>query len=146
MRNELYKGFKKVSEDDKSVTMAHPNGHKLQIAKNGLSSKLRRQLSSLPLNQAEGSEEVLEDPQDQAAPAPAFIPRGSQGIDMPQVFGTRQDVSPQDLTKYGSVDDAMEAAKYYKENPTAPRAMAEAPAAPSEEAPTLAPKWPGPNS
>ena len=53
MKDSLYKGFKKVAEDDKSATLAHENGHKLQIAKSGLSSEHKRALSALPLCQAD---------------------------------------------------------------------------------------------
>lgn len=56
MKHDVYKGFKKIQEDERTATMAHTNGHKLQIVKGNLSPKLRRQLSSLPLHQAGGGQ------------------------------------------------------------------------------------------
>lgn len=62
---DLYKGFRKVAEDDKSATLQHEQGHKLNIAKNGLSKKQKAALKKLPLYQAEGTkepEEAMEQP------------------------------------------------------------------------------------
>jgi len=53
---DLYKGFKKVAEDDNSATLKHENGHELNIAKSGLSRKHKVQLEKLPLHQADGTE------------------------------------------------------------------------------------------
>lgn len=52
---DLYKGFKKVAEDDLKATLRHENGHELNIAKSGLSKKQKVQLEKLPLHQAEGT-------------------------------------------------------------------------------------------
>jgi len=60
----LSKGFKKVQEDDKTVTMAHENGHKLQIVKSGLSPEYRKQLSKLPLHQSDPEEPVQDTAED----------------------------------------------------------------------------------
>lgn len=62
---DLYKGFRKVAEDDKSATLQHEQGHKLNIAKNNLSKKQKAALKKLPLYQAEGTkepEEAMEQP------------------------------------------------------------------------------------
>lgn len=40
--------FKKAHEDHKSATLAHPNGHKIVIAKASLNPKLKKQLAGLP--------------------------------------------------------------------------------------------------
>lgn len=53
--------FKKVKEDDKTATLVHPDGHRIQIAKNSLNLKNRQQLKKLPLSLAEGSEEPVQD-------------------------------------------------------------------------------------
>jgi hypothetical protein len=46
-----YKGFKKVSSDDKSTLLIHPAGHQLKIAHAGLSSKLRSDLKKIPVRE-----------------------------------------------------------------------------------------------
>lgn len=55
---DLYKGFKKVSEDNKLATLEHENGHKLSIAKSGLSRKQLALLKKLPLHQAKPESEI----------------------------------------------------------------------------------------
>jgi len=52
---DLYRGFKKVSEDDNHAVLEHEQGHRLNIAKSGLSKKHLRNLSNLPLHQAQGT-------------------------------------------------------------------------------------------
>lgn len=56
---DLYKGFKKVSEDNQSAMLEHENGHRLNIAKSGLSRRQKAALHKLPLHQAKGSEQVV---------------------------------------------------------------------------------------
>jgi hypothetical protein len=53
---ELYKGFKKVNEDDQSATLKHENGHELTVAKSGLNKQTLKMLKDLPLHQADGTE------------------------------------------------------------------------------------------
>jgi len=53
----LYKGFKKISEDENKALLKHDNGHELRIAKSGLSKKHLKALQKLPLYQAEGTQE-----------------------------------------------------------------------------------------
>lgn len=55
---DLYKGFRKVSEDNSSAKLRHENGHELNIAKSGLSKKHRKALEGLPIYQAEGTEKL----------------------------------------------------------------------------------------
>jgi hypothetical protein len=57
-----FKSFKKVQENDKIATMQHHKGHQVQIVKASLSPHLRDQLAQLPLHQAEGSKEPVEEP------------------------------------------------------------------------------------
>jgi len=52
---DLYKGFKKVNEDDSRAVLKHENGHELVIAKGGISKKQRKALDKLPIHQAEGT-------------------------------------------------------------------------------------------
>jgi hypothetical protein len=40
--------FKKIAEDDKTTTLQHPDGHKIQIAIKSLSPKFREELKRLP--------------------------------------------------------------------------------------------------
>ena len=65
MRN-LYKGFKKIAEDEKSAKLLHDDGHELKISKMGLNKDLKKGLSDLPLYQAE-PEEMIQ-PTDEAQP------------------------------------------------------------------------------
>jgi hypothetical protein len=48
------KNFRKVEESNKHFTLEHPSGHKLNIAKKGLSSDARKQLEEMPTNLAKG--------------------------------------------------------------------------------------------
>lgn len=48
--------LKKVSSDEKSTTFAHQNGHTLKVAHSGLSPKLLKELSSLPIHKAAGGD------------------------------------------------------------------------------------------
>ena len=57
---DLYKGFKKISEDDSKAILEHDNGHQLSIAKSGLSKQQKHALSRLPLHQAKGTRPVEE--------------------------------------------------------------------------------------
>lgn len=49
-------GFKKLKEDKKMVTMGHPMGHTITIAKNAVSALQRKQLERLPLHMADGGD------------------------------------------------------------------------------------------
>lgn len=49
---DLYRGFKKISEDDKKAVLKHDSGHVLHIAKAGLNKKHLKNLTRLPLHQA----------------------------------------------------------------------------------------------
>lgn len=55
--HDLYKGFRKIAEDDRSATLEHEQGHQLNIAKHGLSKKQKMALKRLPLFQAKGTQE-----------------------------------------------------------------------------------------
>lgn len=52
---DLYRGFKKVSEDENGAVLEHEQGHRLTISKSGLSKKHLKSLSKLPLHQADGT-------------------------------------------------------------------------------------------
>lgn len=51
-------GFKKLKEDKKTVTMGHPQGHTITIAKSAVSPIQRKQLERLPLHLADGDPSV----------------------------------------------------------------------------------------
>lgn len=51
-----YKGFKKVSSDNKCTTLKHDHGHILKIAHSALSSKMKKELDSLPVKMADGGD------------------------------------------------------------------------------------------
>ena len=57
---DLYKGFKKIQEDDKRAVLQHEKGHEIVISKNGISKKQLKSLSNLPLHQAEGTKPIEE--------------------------------------------------------------------------------------
>lgn len=61
---DLYKGFKKVAEDDSKAVLEHENGHRLNIAKSGLNRKQIAMLKKLPLHQAQGTNPLLDEEQD----------------------------------------------------------------------------------
>ncbi len=57
MRENKYRGFKKVSENEHHAIMRHPAGHEIKIAKKNLSPELHKQLSALPIQKlAKGGE------------------------------------------------------------------------------------------
>jgi hypothetical protein len=49
-------GFKKLKEDAKTVTMAHPKGHAIMILKSRVSPTQKKQLEDLPLHMDEGGD------------------------------------------------------------------------------------------
>lgn len=49
-----FSNFRKIEDGDKHAVLEHPSGHKLKIAKHGLSDKLRKQLEEMPVNLAKG--------------------------------------------------------------------------------------------
>jgi hypothetical protein len=67
--------FKKVAEDDKSATLAHPKGHQFKIAKSSLTPKLREQLAAIPMQKMAKGGRVIgysgegAEPQDQQVSA-----------------------------------------------------------------------------
>ena len=46
--------FKKVSQDQDSAMMLHPDGHQIKIAMKGLSPQMRKEMAAMPLHKAEG--------------------------------------------------------------------------------------------
>lgn len=53
MKMDLSK-FKKVDENQREVTLMHPSGHHIKIAKKGISPDTAEQLDSIPMNLAKG--------------------------------------------------------------------------------------------
>ena len=68
--------FKKVADDGKSVTMQHPEGHKITLAKSSLSALHKKQIERMPTYRPEGGA-MGDAPNQLAAPTPQ--PSGTVG-------------------------------------------------------------------
>lgn len=68
-----FKGMKKVAETAHRATFAHPNGHKIHIAKAALSPSMQKQISALPIHNFDEGGEALPEvaPQGQDSPPDA---------------------------------------------------------------------------
>lgn len=66
--------MKKVSEDKKSATFRHKDGHEIKIAIGSLSPDMRKQLASLPVHAAEGDDVVAPSAPPYLAPNPSDEP------------------------------------------------------------------------
>lgn len=76
-----FANFKKTKEDKHTVTMAHPSGHELVIAKASVTPFQRKQLEKLPLHAAMGADIAANDD----SSAPTDIPQdAAASSDMPQ--------------------------------------------------------------
>lgn len=92
---DLYKGFKKISEDDKSAVLEHEQGHRITLAKGGLAKKQRHALSKLPLHLAEGGETTQEiEASDKLKNIGAQI---AEAVAAKVVEGAEQSISPQQI-------------------------------------------------
>jgi len=60
--------FKKLSEDKKSATFQHPDGHKITVAKHVLSPEMKKQLSGIPVEHFDAGGEVQGIPTGTAVP------------------------------------------------------------------------------
>lgn len=75
-------GFKKLKEDKKMVTMGHPSGHTIMIAKSAVSPLQRKQLEKLPVHMANAG--IVGDPnaepdEDSDAPSQQQAPDSDSG-------------------------------------------------------------------
>lgn len=68
-------GFKKLKENDKTVTMTHPKGHSITVLKSKISPIQREQIKRLPMHLAVGGE--AEDTGDSQATSPESQPATS---------------------------------------------------------------------
>ena len=75
-----HKGFKKIHEDANHAVLMHPEGHKIHIAKQSLSEKVRKQLTAIPM--AEGG--WMEKIGSALAPEPDIKPGSSGGKPLPK--------------------------------------------------------------
>lgn len=92
---DLYKGFKKISEDDKSAVLEHEQGHRITLAKGGLAKKQKHALSKLPLHLAEGGETTQEaEASDKLKNIGAQI---AEAVAAKVVEGAEQSISPQQI-------------------------------------------------
>lgn len=98
-----YKGFKKVEDNKDTATLAHENGHKITIVKKGLSGKLKKELSDLPLHQAEGSSEPI-----QAAGDNASVIGQDSGL--PDQVGTAPASQPRNILSQAGPEGSSPAA------------------------------------
>jgi hypothetical protein len=98
-----FKNFKKVADDDSIATFEHSDGHKIQVVKKGLSGPLKKQLSELPLHQADPTGPVEDTAPDQdtgdftpssgaASGATLGAEQGAPDTSQPEVLGQ---VAPQ---------------------------------------------------
>jgi len=99
---DLYKGFKKVNEDDSRAVLKHENGHELVIAKGGISKKQRRALDKLPIHQAEGTptEEENQMPVPELDSGDALKNIGAQiteAVAQKVIQGAEESISPQQI-------------------------------------------------
>ena len=98
---DLYKGFKKIQEDDKRAVLQHEKGHEIVISKNGISKKQLKSLSNLPLHQAEGTkpiEEPMVAPEADAGEALKNVgAQISEAVAKKVVEGAEQSISPQQI-------------------------------------------------
>jgi len=106
---DLYKGFKKVSEDNQSAMLEHENGHRLNIAKSGLSRRQKAALNKLPLHQAKGTEAVpvQTEMQPKSNPAEELQNVGAQIADAVaenMVRGAEQAITPQQIEQMPDVN------------------------------------------
>lgn len=93
---DLYKGFKKVAEDEKSATLEHEQGHRITLAKGGLAKKQRQLLNKLPLHLAEGGAATKEESSasDKLKGVGAQI---AEAVAAKVVEGAEQSISPQQI-------------------------------------------------
>jgi len=99
---DLYKGFKKINEDDSRAVLKHENGHELVIAKGGISKKQRRALDKLPIHQAEGTpiEEENQMPVPELDSGDALKNIGAQiteAVAQRVIQGAEESISPQQI-------------------------------------------------
>lgn len=107
--------FKKVHEDDKSATLQHPSGHKVVIAKKGLSGKLQKDLSSIPMHMADGGEvdddrsvfDVMNKPEPSAGTdiSPA-VPQGQKYVSLGDYDVPSVDATPRGMPRNIEQDSA----------------------------------------
>ena len=104
---ELYRGFKKVSDDENSATLKHENGHELTIAKSGLNKNTLKMLKELPLYQAEGTEiangQAAEDLQKEMEAAKSGKPMAEEPMYSGEAYKPEnQPVQPAPSVEYNS--------------------------------------------
>jgi len=124
---DLYRGFKKVSEDDSCAILKHENGHELVIAKSGISKKQKRALDKLPIHQAEGTpieEEQPQVPEPQLDSGNALKQIGAQiteAVAQKVIEGAEESI-PADRGLASVTPEEMAALQQYSEQQQAPAA------------------------
>jgi len=122
---DLYRGFKKVNEDDSRAVLKHENGHELVIAKSGISKKQKRALDKLPIHQAEGTpieEEQPQVPEPQLDSGNALKQIGAQiteAVAQKVIEGAEESI-PSDRGLASVTPEEMAALQQYSEQQQAP--------------------------
>lgn len=122
---DLYRGFKKVNEDDSRAVLKHENGHELVIAKSGISKKQKRALDKLPIHQAEGTpieEEQPQMPEPQLDSGNALKQIGAQiteAVAQKVIEGAEESI-PSDRSLASVTPEEMAALQQYSEQQQAP--------------------------
>lgn len=122
---DLYRGFKKVNEDEQRAVLKHENGHELVIAKGGISKKQKRALDKLPIYQAEGTpieEEQPQAPEPQLDSGDALKQIGAQiteAVAQKVIEGAEESI-PSQRGPASVTPEEMAALKQYSEQQQAP--------------------------
>lgn len=121
--HDLYKGFKKVAEDETSAVLEHEQGHKITLAKGGLGRKQKKALSILPLHQAKGTQ-IPEEEQDAGQELQQVGAEIADAVAENIVEGASQTVEkqPQSITP-----EEISGLQEFKQQEEQPREVAEEP-------------------
>jgi len=83
MRGLNLSQFKKMKEDNKTVTMGHPKGHSITILKSELPAIQRKQIEKLPVHLADGGAPAGAPTAEDVANLPGLTPEQAQAIGQP---------------------------------------------------------------
>jgi hypothetical protein len=79
--------FKKISSDEKSTTLKHPEGHKIIVAHHALSPAMRKQIKAIPTKYADGGEvdggESTPENYGPVVPTPTLMDRANGLLSLP---------------------------------------------------------------
>lgn len=139
--------MKKISQDDNSATFKHKDGHTIKIATKALSKEMKKKLSELPINAADGVDVPNDQPQPGWVenPDPLSLLRGAPSVIQdprmaPQAAPQSQEISfsPEQMAQFkqqapqGVVDTPQDKVPAQKAAPM-PKQSAPAPVAPASD-------------